>query len=89
MKISLIRAEDACTAVRSERGACTAESGSATMAGGVCQMLWSEAATLRQYKLPTGAMPLLCASEVCCAVVVLLWTAVVLVYARGTYALSK
>ena len=36
MKISLIRAEDACTAVRSERGACTAESGSATMAGGVC-----------------------------------------------------
>jgi len=26
----VIRAEDACTAVRSERGACTAESGSAT-----------------------------------------------------------
>jgi len=36
MKISLIRAEDACTAVRSERGACTIEGGSATMAGGVC-----------------------------------------------------
>ena len=36
MKISLIRAEDACTAVRSERGACTTESGSASMAGEVC-----------------------------------------------------
>ena len=37
---------------------------------------------------PDGAMLLLFASEVCCAVVVLRWT-VVLVYARGTYALSK
>ena len=36
-------------------------------------------------------VPLLCASEVCCAVVVPRWTAalIVLVYARGTYALSK
>ena len=33
---------------------------------------------------PTGAMLLLCASQVCSAVVVLRWT-VVLVYARGTY----
>ena len=37
---------------------------------------------------PDGAMLLLFASEVCCAVVVLRWT-VVLVYARGTYAFSK
>ena len=37
---------------------------------------------------PNGAMLLLFASEVCCAVVVRRWT-VVLVYARGTYALSK
>ena len=37
---------------------------------------------------PDGAMLLLFASEVCCAVVVRRWT-VVLVYARGTYALSK
>ena len=37
---------------------------------------------------PDGAMLLLFASEVCCAVVVLRWT-VVLVYARGTYALNK
>ena len=37
---------------------------------------------------PDGAMLLLFASEVCCAVVVLRWT-VVFVYARGTYALSK
>ena len=34
-------------------------------------------------------VPLLCAREVCCAVVVLLWTALGFVYARGTYALSK
>ena len=37
---------------------------------------------------PNGAMLLLFASEVCCAVVVLRWT-VVLVYARDTYALNK
>ena len=37
---------------------------------------------------PDGAMLLLVASQVCCAVVVLRWT-VVLVYARGTYSLSK
>ena len=37
---------------------------------------------------PNGAMLLLFASKVCLAVVVLWWT-VVLVYARGTYALSK
>ena len=37
---------------------------------------------------PDGAMLLLFASEVSCAVVVLRWT-VVFVYARGTYALSK
>ena len=37
---------------------------------------------------PGGAMLLLVASQVCCAVVVLRWT-VVLVYARGTYSLSK
>ena len=37
---------------------------------------------------PDGAMLLLFASEVCCAVVVLRRT-VVLVYARGTYDLNK
>ena len=37
---------------------------------------------------PSGAMLLLCASQVCCAVVVLRW-AVVLVYARGTSALNR
>ena len=37
---------------------------------------------------PDGAMLLLFASKVCCAVVVLRWT-IVLVYARGTYAYSK
>ena len=37
---------------------------------------------------PDGAMLLLVASQVCCAVVVRRWT-VVLVYARGTYTLSK
>ena len=40
-KTPIIRAKDACTAVRSERGACTAESVSAAMEGaetvvGVC-----------------------------------------------------
>ena len=39
-------------------------------------------------KAPDGAMLLLFGSEVCCAVVVLQWT-VVLVYARGAYAFSK
>ena len=39
-------------------------------------------------KAPDGEMLLLFASEVCCAVVVLRWT-IVLVYARGTYAFSK
>ena len=75
-------------------GVLNAVVGSATMAGGVCEMLWSEAATAT-VQVPdwcdATAVPLLCASEVCCVVVVLLWTAalIVLVYARGTYALSK
>ena len=52
-------------------------------AEGCCQVkrLWTAEA-------PDGAMLLLFACEVCCAVVVLRWT-VVLVYARGTYAISK
>ena len=33
-KISLLRAEGACTVMRAERGACTAETGTATMVGG-------------------------------------------------------
>ena len=45
--------------------------------------------TSSRLELCQCCVPLLCASEVCCAVVVLLSTAVVLVYARGTYALSK
>jgi len=57
-------------------------------------MLWAEAATAT-VQVPdwcyATAVPLLCASEVCCAVVVPRWAAalIVLVYARGTYALSK
>ena len=51
-----------------------------------------KAVVIRSYfatvEAPDGAMLLLFASDVCCAVVVLRWT-VVFVYARGTYALSK
>ena len=98
--LPVIRAKDACTAVRSERGACTAESGSATMAGartvvGFCRMLWGLEHLLcgcgsvtSTVEAPTGAMLLLFASQACCAVVVLRW-AIILRYARGTYTLSK
>ena len=92
MEISIIRAEDACTAVRSERGSCTAEERQRYYGGwGVLNAVVRSSycdSTSSRLELCHCCVPLLCASEVCCAVVVLLWK-VVLVYARDTYALSK
>ena len=51
-------------------------------------LLFDRGSVAAKVEAPTGAMLLLFASQVCCAVVVLRWT-VVLVYARGTYSLSK